>query len=74
MNEELVLGCSTTYLLHCICYYSALHGYNVSVRLCIFCIGFNIIFVLSGIVAKKERVFVRMCYATYIVGNLVATY
>ena len=37
-------------------------------------IGFNIIFVLPGIVAKKEHVFVPMCYATYIVGYLVATY
>ena len=37
-------------------------------------IGFNIIFVLPGIVAKKERVFAPMSYATYIVGNFVATY
>ena len=66
MNEELVLGCSTIYLLHCICYYSALHGYNVSVRLRKYYIGFNINFVLPSIVAKKERVFVPMCYATYI--------
>ena len=45
-----------------------------SQRLCIYCIEFNIIFVLPSMVAKKERVFVPMCYATYIVVNFVATY